>query len=177
MRYGFNPAYATDGRDSRIFGKIDYSKLRFVGMGTYCLVLTDGTYAIKIGAISHKSIRAMDFAYNQGFSVPVYFYRKSYKLSRKLLDVIYNSKLYSFGKESTRSPDYYVDNGYADIAIVGCAEPLADHETYDYADESDYMILAGRLQREYEYKTGKYWYDAHDGNLGYYKDALVILDF
>jgi hypothetical protein len=157
--------------------QIDYSNLSVIGGGGSAVTLSDGTYAIKIGKISHGD--AAQMSHSGKFSVPVYFYSERMKIPEKILDVLYASKIPFYG--TTTNAKRYT-HGFAAVLICGLATPLVDNSTdldVDMPKQECRKLYAmcERLAKRYKKALGYSWMDAHPYNVGRYQGRLVILDF
>jgi len=173
--YGYKQG-ETSKHDRHMLRKINWRKLTVVGAGAYGITFTDGKYAIKVGEINRFDVQNLETAAEHGFSVPVHYYAKNRRVPAKLLQNVQTCDAYRFG--SRVNWQNYV-NRYtlkADIMVMGLAEPFLDHESCNY-DEREAEAIVNRLRHEYAAATGNDWRDAHEGNMGYYNGALVILDF
>lgn len=175
-RYGYTVTQSIK-RDRAIFGKIKYDQLRVCGAGQHCFVVTDGTYAIKVGHISDYQAEKLDTAAKYGFSPPLYYYKRNKKLSRKFINALQRLTLSKYG--DTVSLEEYIFNGCADIAILGLAQPFADHKLYTRGEDigGGLFTLLSELANACESVCNVQWSDWHEFNIGMYNSGLVILDF
>lgn len=174
--YGYDSSdYCNTPRDQYMLRRINWHNIRIIGAGQSAVTLTDGKYAIKVGNISKYDINTIESAARDGFSVPVFYFAQNRKVSKKILDVLRENMIPKYGDYVSWS-DYVNAYSYkADVAVLGLAEPLMNHASYDGPDNA--RAIAARLAREYANATGKRWSDAHQFNMGYYNGGLVILDF
>lgn len=173
--YGYDHG-ETSKRDRYMLRKINWRNLRVIGAGAYGITFTDGKYAIKVGEISRYDVQRIESAAKHGYSVPVYYYANDRRVPAKLLKAVMTCEAYRFGSRVNWRHYVNKDTYKADISVMGLAEPFFDHEDCCY-DGREAEAVVMRLRREYSRATGDKWNDAHEGNMGYYNGALVILDF
>jgi len=175
--YGFDSSlYEKTPRDNHMLRHINWRNLRVIGAGQSAVTLTDGKYAIKVGSISRYDIERIEDAAKCGYSVPVFYFKENRKVPNKILYTLRNNSIYKYGSRVSWSNYVNRFDLHTDIAILGLATPFVEHD--DPSSESDeYAAVASRLRYEFNHNTSYDWNDAHQFNMGWYNDALVILDF
>ena len=145
---------------------IPWEKLKYIGRGTRTVVFGYRHYAIKVGYITPSDIRKYRQGVAAGYSPPLYDYAFDIRPPRHICDQL---------KQHTEFADQYISDGMANVMVVARAQPAITNKTLD-CDLDEIDTLVDRLQEELRQK-GIRWGDDHSGNIGYYRNRLVVLDW
>jgi len=162
-----------------IFAHMNLDKLRIISAGTYTVVFTDDKLVMKIGLISNKTPKIMQYAHDRGFSVPVIDYAERIKIPLFIQRMIESMPIHAYA--CILSDIYlasWIVGDYADVLICGLADPWLKHDKR-YTDSSIQRAyeIARKIKINYETLTSGKWMDDHPYNLAYYNGKLVIIDF
>lgn len=175
--YGYEPNQSDTSESWSSLRRINWKNLSYVGCGRYGITFSDGKYAIKVGTISSYDIAQIKRAASVGFGVPVYYFAQNRRIPNKLLFAIKNQDIMCYG-DSAHWTDYVNSHTLrADISVMGLATPFAYQEDYYDNDRNEGAAVCAKLKDEYYNASGNQWLDEHMYNIGFYNDALVILDF
>lgn len=167
-------------KGASVMQRIDYDALWLIAGGGSGVVLTDGTYAIKIGHIERYEYEQLERAAELGFAMPVLYFEESVTIDWRFVDLISSETILSAGYRG-RPEDYLSANGstyMADIMVSLYAESFIDPRTglEDRRRARAYRI-ASRVAKKYLAVSGESWDDKHPWNLGVYDGGLIIFDF
>lgn len=178
---GYQPIETPAITGEAILAEINYDTLHVVAAGGSGAVVTDGTYAIKIGRISAMDYEQLSEAAAVGWSMPVLYHEQGAAIHPCIVEVLYREEQYltAGGWHAEAHGFLHMDNR-ADIMISMLVEPLID-PLIDYrrCDEEKSVLykLATSIEVAFKEATGKRWWDSHPWNLGIYKGGIIILDF
>lgn len=159
--------------------EINYNALRVIGAGSDTVVITDETYAIKIGRVYEDTVEKLIKLSEHNLAVPVYYYRRQVDIKNTFFGFLKDTSIYSAG-DLVSYKDYVLDDGthvYTDILIVGLAEIYQSHDecvTECYHTQEIEETLSTLVEKAWEHNIR--WNDDHIYNIGIYNGHLVILD-
>lgn len=156
------------------------SKLRIIGAGMNNVVLTDGTYAIKLGNVSSDEVNELIEAYQYDLGVKVHDYAWRAIVPQEILTLLTNNRripVYD-NKERSSVVDRILQSGKANILITDLAKPMViPGKKYSARWHKIVENRVNKLVESYKLKTGKNWWDCHNYNIATYSGHAVIIDF